>query len=152
MGQVSVQWQDLTVGDHDALETACDLDRMSNRKVRNIVRGLLSGRSGVQVDDAVQVVDELVSNASRHGHAPRWCRIALLDEGRRLRIEVDDAAPGMPRARPPDDTGGRGLILVNELATAWGVQRHSRHKTVWAEVTVEGRRDDRRTPYLRLQP
>jgi two-component sensor histidine kinase len=149
---VSVQWQDLTAGGHDAVDATCDLDRMSNRKVRNLVRGLLSGRSGVLVDDAVQVVDELVSNASRHGHAPRRCRIELLDDGRRLRIEVDDAAPGLPRPRPPDDTGGRGLILVDEMATAWGVQRHARYKTVWAEVDLVGRRGDRATPYLRLHP
>ncbi len=145
---MSVQWQDVTAGDLDAAGVACDLDRTSSRKVRNLVRGLLGGHVGVVVDDAVQVVDELVSNAVRHGRAPRRCRLALLDEGRRLRIEVDDAAPEQPRFRQPDHTGGRGLVMVDQLATAWGVRCHPRHKTVWADVTVDGRGGERRTPHL----
>ena len=151
---MSAQWQDMSAGDADAdtVDAACDLDRTSNRRVRNLVRALLSGRSGVLVDDAVQVVDELVSNATRHGDAPRRFRIALLDAGRRLRIEVDDAAPELPRRRQPDHTGGRGLILVDELATAWGVRHHPGHKTVWAEVAVDRRSGDRRTRHLQLRP
>ena len=79
---------------------------------------------------------------------PVVCRLALLDEGRRLRVEVDDAAPEEPRFRRPDQTGGRGLVLVDQLATAWGVRRYPRHKTVWADVTVDGGGGQRRTRHL----
>lgn len=102
------------------------------------MRDLVADRDGVMVDDAVLVVDELVSNAYRHAAAPRACRLALLDRGRRLRVEVDDASSDPPRMRTPDRSGGRGLVLVARLAAAWGVQHYRDHKTVWAELTVQG--------------
>jgi hypothetical protein len=42
---------------------------------------------------------------------------------RRLRLEVTDASAGTPvvRSPPPDAENGRGLWLVSELSTRWGV-------------------------------
>jgi two-component sensor histidine kinase len=116
------------------LGVSCDLDATSTKDVRRRVRALLGDREDVVVQDAVLVADELISNAHRHGVGPRACRVAVLYQGRRLRIEVDDAAPALPRIRTPDRFGGRGLVLVGRLATAWGVQMHAHHKTVWAEL------------------
>jgi anti-sigma regulatory factor (Ser/Thr protein kinase) len=116
---------------------ACDLDRTPNSHVRDLVRELLAGRSGVMVEDAVLVADELVSNAHQHAVAPRQCRLTLLDGGSRLRIEVDDASPEPPRERTPDSSGGRGLILVARLSSNWGVHRHADHKTVWADLAFD---------------
>jgi hypothetical protein len=116
-----------------------DLDRTGNGDIREQVRGLLAGGDRLLGYDAVQVVDELVSNAHRHGRSPRRCRFFLDDWGNCLRVEVDDAAPELPRFRPVDATGGRGLILVDKLAMAWGVRRDAGHKTVWADLAV--RRD-----------
>jgi two-component sensor histidine kinase len=118
-------------------QVTCDLDQASFAEVRRLVRGMLAGRGDVAADDAVLVTDELVSNAHRHGAAPRSCRLALVDGGRRLRVEVDDASPVMPRKRTPDRTGGRGLVLVDQLATGWGVDRYDGHKTVWAEFALD---------------
>ena len=73
----------------------------------------------------------------RTGTAPRVCRFGFLDQGRCLRIEVDDTAPEQPRIRTPDRTGGRGLVLVDRLASSWGVQHHAQHKTVWAELQLD---------------
>ncbi|AXB41618.1 ATP-binding protein [Amycolatopsis albispora] len=121
----------------DPQETRCDLDEVPLRHVRGLVREVLAGRDGLEVDDAVLVADELVSNAHQHGKAPRACRLVLTGEGR-LRIEVDDAGPGQPKMRTPDRTGGRGLRMVNRLASAWGVERYPGHKTVWAELALDG--------------
>lgn len=112
------------------------LDGTTTRHVRALVRGLLAGRADLVVDDAVLVADELVGNAHLHGDAPRLCRLALVNHGRRLRIEVDDASPEEPAIRTPDHTGGRGLILVDQLASSWGCTHHDDHKTVWAELTL----------------
>ncbi|SDM42014.1 ATP-binding protein [Allokutzneria albata] len=113
----------------------CDLDAISMREVRERVRGLLAGGTGVPVEDAVQVVDELVSNSHRHGEGPRRCRVSMVARDR-LRVEVDDSSPALPRIRTPDNRGGRGLLLVDRIASAWGVTRHERSKTVWAEVDL----------------
>lgn len=40
--------------------------------------------------------------------------------------------------REPDAEGGRGLIVVTVLATAWGVTARDVGKTVWAELTLPG--------------
>ncbi|MCO1574563.1 ATP-binding protein [Crossiella sp. SN42] len=114
-----------------------DLEAVPNRDIRRLVRGLLAGHNGLIVDDAVLVADELVSNAHRHGDAPRTCRIALVNQGRRLRIEVADTSPNLPRIRTPDRFGGRGLVLVDRLASAWGVLPHAHHKIVWAELALD---------------
>ncbi|MBE1579707.1 hypothetical protein ACFORH_31645 [Amycolatopsis roodepoortensis] len=71
---------------------AYDLEATPSRDVRSGVRDLLVHYSGLTVDDAVLVTDELVSNANRHGDAPRACRLELRDEGKRLLIEVDDSS------------------------------------------------------------
>jgi hypothetical protein len=115
----------------------CELDDASPGNVRDRVRAMLADRSGIVVDDAVLVADELVSNALRHGQAPRSCRLTMLHRGRRLRIEVEDASPQMPKIRTPDHTGGRGLILVDRLATSWGFDPHGDSKTVWAELVLD---------------
>jgi hypothetical protein len=117
-----------------------ELGTTSLARVRARVRALLAGYTGLVVEDAVQITDQLVTNAHQHGQPPRTCRLALLDRGRRLRIEVDDASPAEPVPRTPDRFGGLGLILIQRLASAWGVFHHAGHKIVWAELALTGRR------------
>ncbi|MEU7629594.1 ATP-binding protein [Nocardia sp. NPDC049220] len=114
-----------------------DLDLIAPARARALVRELLTPLPGVVVADAIQVFDELVSNARRHGLAPCRCRISLRAHRARLRIEVDDTGPDDPHLRIPDHTGGRGMILIDRLATAWACTRHHGHKTVWAEVALD---------------
>src|SRR5690349_8129136 len=114
-----------------------DLSTTSLADARRLVRDLLDGRDGIRVEDAVQLTDELVSNACRHGEPPHICRLTLLDRGRRLRVEVDDSSPEQPALRAPDRTGGLGLLLIHRLASSWGVQRHPDHKTVLAELELD---------------
>ncbi|MGV9408990.1 ATP-binding protein [Nocardia sp. NPDC003693] len=113
-----------------------DLDTAPQWMVRDAVRTLLLPGAGVVIDDAVQLVAELVANACQHGSSPRRCRLLVLADPPRLRVEVDDSHPGVPVARTPDRTGGRGIILVNCLATDWGCVRGSDIKTVWAELAL----------------
>jgi anti-sigma regulatory factor (Ser/Thr protein kinase) len=128
---------------------AYDLETTVNRDVRAGVRQLLSHYSGLTVDDAVLVTDELISNANRHGEEPRTCRLALKDDGRRLLIEVDDSSPHQPRIRSPHAGGGRGLVLVDRLATTWGVRNSADHKTVWAELTLDRDGSSGHAPHLK---
>lgn len=110
-----------------------DLETAPAAQVRAEVRRLVGRCLGIEVCDAVQVSDELVSNACRHARSPRTCR--LMNDGRGgFRIEVDDASPAPARVRRPDHTGGRGLLLVTQLATRWGTDYRDGGKTVWAEL------------------
>ncbi|WP_435208728.1 ATP-binding SpoIIE family protein phosphatase [Streptomyces sp. bgisy034] len=80
------------------------------------------------------VVSELVTNAIRYGRPP--VRLRLIHD-RSLLCEVSDAGsttPHLRRARVFDE-GGRGLLLVAQLAGQWGTRHARRGKTVWAELS-----------------
>ena len=87
-------------------------------------------------ETALLLVSELATNAIRHGAPP--VRLSLRLDADRLRVEVTDSSPTLPRlAQPgPDHTGGRGLQLVQQLAARWGsqVSRSRLGKTVWFEL------------------
>jgi two-component sensor histidine kinase len=91
------------------------------------------------------VVAELTANAVQHGRVTGHnfgLRLALDETTGLVRIEVADAAsakqpPTAPPSPRPDGESGRGLLLVNALATRWGsAPRHPVGKTVWAEVPL----------------
>jgi hypothetical protein len=45
----------------------------------------------------------------------------------------------MPVPRVPDEHGGRGVLILDALATSWGVQGHpGSGKTVWFELAGAG--------------
>ena len=59
--------------------------------------------------------------------------------GRRLRVEVsDDGGPARLRRRIHDvhSTKGRGLELVDALASRWGVRESAAGRTIWFEVDL----------------
>ncbi|MEH0552064.1 MULTISPECIES: ATP-binding SpoIIE family protein phosphatase [unclassified Streptomyces] len=80
------------------------------------------------------VVSELATNAIRYGRPP--IRLRLIHD-RGLLCEVSDGSnttPHLRRARVSDE-GGRGLLLVAQLAEHWGTRHARRGKTVWAELS-----------------
>lgn len=87
------------------------------------------------------LVAELTANAVRHGRVPgRDFLLNLVYEARAslFRVEVSDACPDRPLADPmapaDEEESGRGLFLVDILASRWGsVPRTPVGKTVWAE-------------------
>jgi anti-sigma regulatory factor (Ser/Thr protein kinase) len=82
------------------------------------------------------LTDELVANVVRHVGSPLTLRATT--EGATLRIEVDDPSTEPPVLRHPDvhEDRGRGILLVDALATQWGSEIHSDGKTVWFEIDV----------------
>ncbi|WP_086729226.1 SpoIIE family protein phosphatase [Streptomyces carpinensis] len=78
------------------------------------------------------IVSELVTNAIRHAKPPVTLRLI---RDRTLSVEVSDgssAAPYLRHARTTDE-GGRGLLLVSQLAQRWGTRHEDRGKTIWVE-------------------
>ncbi|WP_195098971.1 ATP-binding protein [Nocardia blacklockiae] len=118
-----------------------DLDAITPAQLRSRLQALLDGDRGPRVPglpvaDAIQVADELVSNALRHGLPPRTCTVTLSPEPRLL-IEVTDSSPDLPHIRPADDSGGLGLLLIDQMSAAWGCLRDDDGKTVWAELVAD---------------
>ena len=85
-------------------------------------------------DTVSLLVSEVATNALVHGVGQVLVRVVPTDGG--VRIEVVDGSPSLPvpRAATPMDEGGRGLALVEALASAWGAERSDGGKTVWFEV------------------
>lgn len=93
-------------------------------------------------DTAALLVAELAANAVTHGRVPgRDFELTLsYTPGLRLRIDVSDTrGERRPAAttRGPLDEGGRGLLLVEALASRWAVlDRVPVGKTVRAELDL----------------
>jgi anti-sigma regulatory factor (Ser/Thr protein kinase) len=91
------------------------------------------------------LVAELASNAVRHGRVPGRdfrLRLTLQAPTQTIRIEVsdtrDDRLPLRLPTTSPEDEAGRGLLLIDLLATRWGTApRVPVGKTVWAEVAAD---------------
>lgn len=102
---------------------------------REAVRGALRqwGLDDV-ADTAELLVSELVGNALRHARAPLALNCVLL--GDTVCCVVIDGSPDLPRVMGADtqDESGRGLALVELLATRWGSDTNREGKAVWFEL------------------
>lgn len=88
-------------------------------------------------DDLQLISSELVTNAMRYSKGPIKVRLKI--RGSRVRVEVTDSNPDeVPEALDAGETlsHGRGLPLIDAIAASWGVVKHSKSKTVWAELKV----------------
>jgi anti-sigma regulatory factor (Ser/Thr protein kinase) len=117
------------------------------------VRGLagqIGAILGVAVDGGyVQLLTtELVSNAVRVGAGA--VTTSFSRSGDAVRVEVHDNGGGWPvmgRPQPLDENGGRGLLIVDALADAWGAEADpDRGTTVWFELRSDGDRTRALTP------
>ncbi|MEU4745292.1 ATP-binding protein [Actinosynnema sp. NPDC023658] len=89
--------------------------------------------------DLLMIADALLTNAIEHATAPRRLRLSRLRDRHVVRVEVFDASPQLlPVLGKPGGRGlhHRGLLLVNRLASRWGVDPRARYKAVWGEVVV----------------
>jgi DNA-binding NarL/FixJ family response regulator len=126
-----------------ALQTAAATftgDDRSPGEARRLVRGALASSLASSADDelldsATLLVSELVTNAVVH--AGSEVDVVVRIDGSCLRVEVSDTSDVAPRmqAPTPDETSGRGLPLVEALASRWGVAaRPAGGKSVWFEL------------------
>lgn len=92
-------------------------------------------------DDALLLTSEIVSNATVVGGGCRLSAWYRENDGA-LRIEVhDDNAfvPSLPAPQLPDKVSGRGLRIVDTIASRWGVDRDGVGKSVWFEMYRGGK-------------
>lgn len=93
--------------------------------------------SDPRAEDIGLVVSELVTNAVEHGEPPVMLSVDSGNDSRHpvIRVTVTDEGGGEPRIRDAAGhaTGGRGLALVEMLASRWQWRRDGKRLTVWAE-------------------
>ena len=108
---------------------------------RKFVSSVLhSWRMGELVEGDLELLtSEVASNAVRHA-ASEFSVIVRYD-GAVVRIEVGDGSRALPVARnpKPDDTGGRGMFIVEKLSSSWGVSPTVDGKRVWFELPAVSR-------------
>jgi len=106
-------------------------------EARRLVRAALEARgAGVDAEVAVLLTSEVVTNALLHARSPM---ILAVDVGpHRVRVAVHDGSAAVPQVRDYSATAvtGRGLRLVEALATQWGldVGENGDGKWVWFEL------------------
>ncbi len=88
------------------------------------------------VETVALLVTELVTNAILHARTP--FQLTLESRPGHVRICVEDASNEPPAVRrfESDAVTGRGLALVEQLASSWGVDTTPSGKVVWCEVPV----------------
>ncbi|MFC4498139.1 MULTISPECIES: ATP-binding protein [Streptomyces] len=106
----------------------------ARRALRELLEGW--GRPG-RSETAELLTSELVTNALVHTDDDAVLTATVSPDG--LRVEVRDSEPGRPRPGTPaadEATNGRGLVLVESLADAWGVRTQDAGKVVWFELAA----------------
>jgi DNA-binding NarL/FixJ family response regulator len=117
---------------HHVLTLPADI--ASSSTGRRFVRNLLDEANETLAGDVELLVSELVSNAVIHAGTDPRLEVRIAADT--VRVEVYDADPSSPVARQPDSAGpgGRGLHLVDRLASRWGFELLDEGKLVWFEV------------------
>lgn len=137
-------------GGREVTRAAIDLHDLEapQRAARRAIRQTLAGKAESEyTDDVVLVADELVGNAVEHAGAALDISLDVFVWG--VVVQVRDAGeditavPGAPPSADEYDEGGRGLFLVNILASAWGVQRDEKGKRVIAVLLYRAGDADR---------
>src|SRR5580693_4493124 len=109
----------------------------SVRQARALIRDPLK-RWGLEdlIDNSELLVSELVTNAIRYANGEIMLRLILEPDS--LVCEVHDSSPALPRVLQVDKDAenGRGLHVVSQVASRWGVRRTSGGKVVWCQQQV----------------
>ncbi|MFD8789841.1 ATP-binding protein [Streptomyces vinaceus] len=110
---------------------------LSCAQARESARTTLAGLnpSPVVMDNVLTVVTEMISNAGRHAGGATTFQITA--RAGTVTVKVSDRSITPPRIQPwaPDEPGGFGWRLVNQLATT-DVDIHRDGKTVTAVLTT----------------
>lgn len=113
-------------------------DQNAPALARHLIRAAVAAWGARErADDIELAADELMTNALVHTDGGGQVTMRLTADGR-IRIEVEDSSSALPRRREADDwaVSGRGLLLVDGLADAWGVEPRGGGKCVWCEFAM----------------
>ncbi|UNO44101.1 ATP-binding protein [Streptomyces sp. MST-110588] len=105
--------------------------------VRSYVENHVPSTSTDHLDTCLLVTSELVTNSIRYGTEPGdFIAVTVEALPGSVRVEVHDPARRRPHFKPESQERqrGRGMYIVDHLATDWGVDERPFGKIVWAEL------------------
>jgi anti-sigma regulatory factor (Ser/Thr protein kinase) len=116
----------------------------SVRAVRSYLREVLGDADEEVLADAELLASEVSANVV--AHALTDYEVRVLTEGDRVRIEIADGSSVIPAIKDmaEDSEEGRGLVLLEGLADAWGAEERAGGKIVWFELTPSRRQPEAR--------
>ena len=85
-----------------------------------------------RLDDIELLASEAVTNAVLHGTAP--VDVAVIAGPDRIRVEVRDQGPASPASDRRDH--GRGLTIIEAVASRWSLQPDVYGTCLWFEVDL----------------
>lgn len=109
-------------------------DRADSASARHWAEARLATLGEPHRLDVLMVIGELLDNAYQHADGPTQVRLHRLADPCEITVAVADTSGSSPRLRVPDDHGGRGLLLVDQLCLAWGASYHDDGKVVWGRL------------------
>jgi len=122
----------LSVGVGPGRRRKFDRQLESVQAVRSFVREL-ANEAGADAEAAALLASELAANAVLHANSDFEVRV--IEDGDAFRVEIVNDAPEMVVAlQEPSDGSGRGLHIVDALASRWGADAMDREKVVWFEL------------------
>jgi anti-sigma regulatory factor (Ser/Thr protein kinase) len=92
-----------------------------------------------QTSDTVQLaVSELVTNAVEHARPPLTLQLSCPSDTSDMHVEVEDGGPAPEPDAPAEgrqpDEHGRGLQIIDTLATDHGTRTTDEHAVHWADL------------------
>ncbi|MFE9061846.1 SpoIIE family protein phosphatase [Streptomyces violaceusniger] len=117
-------------------------DLQGVQETRQFMRdNLRSWGRDAMTDDLELMASEVVTNALIHADSDVELRLRDYPDHIRLEVRDSDVSPPVPSSLSATEEEnaqaehGRGLIIVDGLATAWGSSPSGRGKTVWLELS-----------------
>jgi anti-sigma regulatory factor (Ser/Thr protein kinase) len=107
--------------------------------VRQFVRQVLDDwgiATGMSRHAMIFLASELASNAVEH--AGNGFSVSIRRSADLAHVEVCDADATLPTLREPslESERGRGLMIMDRVACAWGAEPAARGKVVWFELSL----------------
>jgi serine/threonine-protein kinase RsbW len=133
-GPVRLGWAE---GARRNLQLVLPVSEHSARLTRRVARTVLAAWQLQDTQEtAVLLLSELVMNAIRHARDTETIVVELEAVKTCLRIEIANQDPRWLQPRTPDESGESGFdfLLLDALASKWGVRQTATGRAVWAEL------------------
>jgi CheY-like chemotaxis protein len=109
-------------------------DLASLSAARRFVRDALTSESRELLELVTLLVSELVTNAVVHAGTDARVEVRLRPDAVRVDVHDDDPRLPAPRSAEEGGPGGRGLPIVDQVASRWGIEPEGSGKVVWFEI------------------